>query len=191
MPSPSGARPESLRKVHYSDGHVRRLTAAGVLAALGLVALFVIARFMIRNVTASAAGGVLAAALLTAGISCYIDDRFFRSRIVTSPHGLQYRGIGYNLETTWDNLDRIDRADLFQEHATWRGGAFTGYHLHCDRVVFRRPATIQAHHQGERGHEEKPEIFLNEFADWESGMLGQELRQYAPHLFAQGSPQSS
>jgi hypothetical protein len=114
-----------------------------------------------------------------------------RSRIVTSPRGLEYHTAGFSISSTWDNIERIDQIPMFQDvrhpvHRILRQKARMGFAGHVEALVLRQPVNIETRFW-ERGATGPQQLIILsvEFKRWRESGLAKDLRQYAPHLFAQ------
>lgn len=109
-----------------------------------------------------AAFWIIPLAALAAGI--YIIYMVRRVSLVLSPERIEADMVEYRLVTTWDNIDRI-----------WKVGL-------SDALLLRQPVLPEGRKPwGDKvGH-----IPLTQFGQWwGNGELAQDLRRYAPHLFA-------
>jgi hypothetical protein len=106
------------------------------------------------------------------------------SRVVVSADGIDFRGAGYRIHTTWDNLDGMNYV---------RFGIVEG-----DVLLLREP-TVEVNRwvaylsKEVRWLEQNPEfaplgkvipLFLLH-PKWRTGKLGQEIQRHAPHLFVE------
>jgi hypothetical protein len=94
-------------------------------------------------------------------------------RLVISPNGIEYYQVGYGVRTSWDNVARIGEIPaglimaeglILYEPALFVGKLFSGVKY------------IQT-----RGQVIPLSLFKR---DWVDSELGQQIKRYAPHLFA-------
>ena len=179
-------------RTHYTETRTRDLFVSTIFALLTLIAFVVSIQSRGNSIVSilTCAFGVLP--LVTALI-------FFtgsRSRIVTSPRGLEYHTVGFSISTTWDNIERIDQIPIFQDvrpllERVFSKGERIGYTGHLDGLVLREPVNIQTRFYERTPPGPQKQIILSiEFKRWRESGLAQDLRQYAPHLFVQDSMQS-
>ena len=116
-----------------------------------------------------------------------------RSRIVTSPGGLEYHTVGFSISTTWDNIERIDQIPIFQDvrppvQRILTKKARMGFAGQVEGLVLRQPVTIQTRFWERGATGPQRHIILSvEFKRWRDSGLEKDLRQYAPHLFARAA----
>lgn len=115
------------------------------------------------------------------GLNIYQSRRI---RLVTSSEGIEYYASGYDLRTTWDNIERIgfQKLPLFPKSKRFTIAA------PAEGLILREPAQIHIQKWmrwsiGGNWHEHF--IPLTLFTHWRYGELGNSLRFHAPHLFKQ------
>jgi hypothetical protein len=94
-------------------------------------------------------------------------------RLVISPEGVEYYQVGYSVRTSWDNVARIGEIPAGRIMA--EGLVLYESALFVDRL-FSGVKYIQT-----RGQVIPLSLFKR---DWVDSDLGQEIKKYAPHLFA-------
>ena len=116
-------------------------------------------------------GLVVAVWLLLALQQAAVLYLFSRSRLMTSPAGLEFSAPGYRISTTWDNIETVrvewplslEMLDLRQKPVL--------HHRHPLSWLWLRVL-------------ERKRFPLYLFQRSWQGELGQDFRQYAPHLFS-------
>jgi hypothetical protein len=89
-----------------------------------------------------------------------------KTRVVVSPDGIAFSSPGFDLQSTWDNIERIRELGRY------------------DSLILRKPGGQKRawwsrllNRQAER------EIPLSMFPGWRNTELGQEIKKYTSHLF--------
>lgn len=97
-------------------------------------------------------------------------------KIVTSPEQLEFYSPGVAISTSWDNLERVG---LTKRRFT---------NVPNESLFLRNPPT-QKITPFFKVFQKAPEkqIPLSMFSDWRTSELGEEIKQYAPHLFSDGN----
>lgn len=92
-------------------------------------------------------------------------------RLTITPSGIEYRAVGYTVFTLWDNIERLGlEQTLGGEH---------------EALILREPITPQVKWWKISAKPNMVSVIpLAEFGQWRYKPLGQDLRHYAPHLFA-------
>lgn len=94
-------------------------------------------------------------------------------KLVTSPEGIAYYQVGYSVSTTWDNLARIE--DIPAGRITVEGLILHEPALYVDKWL-----------SGAKYIQSRGQLIPLSFfgRDWLNSELGDDLKRYAPHLFA-------
>ncbi len=95
-----------------------------------------------------------------------------RARLVTSPQRLEFFAPGYNLSTTWDNLEKIGVRQPFSQAVLYLRQEPALRSSSPLRWLWLRPWT------------NRKLLPLHLFHRSWQGELGQDFRRYAPHLFS-------
>jgi hypothetical protein len=99
-------------------------------------------------------------------------------RFVTLPDGIEYYAPYYSIRTTWDNIESIGRT---------LGGMYGYWHFEVEGFLLHQSAL-----QGNKWLNWPTRlVHLDRFVpvspfakQWRDSELGQDVRRYAPHLFA-------
>ena len=156
MKSQGSSHSQSTRKVYYRSGQV---------GSFILFAALVIFAVLFRL-----------PALFVVFVSCLAILMAYSAvqiRLVISPEGIEYYQVGYSVRTTWENVERIGEIPagrimaeglILYEHALFVEHWLTGL-----KYIQTRSQVITL------------SLFRR---DWLNSELGQDIRKYAPHLFA-------
>lgn len=180
---------EGLAKIrtYYTESRARYLSASIAFALLALIA-FVISIQSHSDLIKSILVGALGVLALVVALFPLMGSR---SRIVTSPQGLVYHTVGFSISTTWDNIDHIAQISIFQDvrHPVQRillKEKRMGFAGHLEGLVLCQPVNIETSFWERSAAGPQRHIILSvEFKRWREGGLAKDLKQYAPHLFAQ------
>jgi hypothetical protein len=95
-------------------------------------------------------------------------------RLVVSPEGVEYYQVGYSIKTTWDNVARVGEIPVGR--------------IMAEGLILYQPALFvnswfaSVKYIQTRGKLIPLSLFKH---DWLESELGQSIKKYAPHLFAQ------
>jgi len=156
MKSQNSSKSQADRKVYYRSGQVGSFILFAGLAVLA-VFLQLPPLFIVF---------VSCLALLMAYSAVQI-------RLIISPDGVEYYQVGYSVRTSWDNVARIGEIPAGRIIA--EGLILYEPALFVDKM-FSGVKYIQT-----RGQVIPLSLFIH---DWVDSELGQEIKKYAPHLFA-------
>lgn len=176
-------------KTYYTRSRVRYLSASTAFALLALIAL---AAFIQSpgDWTKSLLAGALGLLAFVIAFFLFIGSR---SRIITSPQGLEYHTAGFSIFTAWDNIERIDQIPTFKDvrpvvRRLFTKNALIGFAGQVEGLVLRQPVAIKTSRWEGKATETHQHIILSEeFKMWRGSGLEQDFRQYAPHLFGQAT----
>ena len=100
------------------------------------------------------------------------------SYLRVSAEGLELRyAAECQVMTSWQNIERLGKSDF-------QGDYFSG-----DALILKQPAVVEPENKLARLIVRKTMevIMIGDFHGWPDGELAQRIRQYAPHIFEQGS----
>ena len=156
MKSQNSSRSQSDRKVYYRPGQIG---TSIFFAALAVFAVF-----------------LQLPPVFIVFISCMTLLMAYSAaqiRLVISPEGVEYYQVGYSVRTTWKNVARIGEIPAGRLMAEGLILYESGLSV---AELFSKVKYIQT-----RGQVIPLSLFKR---DWVESGLGQEIRMYAPHLFA-------
>lgn len=158
----------------YRPSAALRSVALVVMLVLGALAI-AFAYFSTRSLLSTAFCALPIALFFLLAIS-YVSYLARRTSLVLAPDGLEYHTPNLTLRTAWDNVERLVDEPL------------------APRLVLRRPVLPDLHTRTARARvAERPAagrvVPLRLFGYARGSQLAQDLRRYAPHLFA--SPERS
>ena len=196
IPSPSSHK-------YRTSYYTRYLAGAVGLAFLGLCFLLLTGFSLAtkpqgltdwRIMLATGLIGILC--LVTAVLGPYGESK---TSLITSPEGIEYRGMGFRVFTDWENVERVDiiplsrystepkhteTVKLIEEKAPWLKKLeqqFPENHQEC--LVLRKSVRYEKNRFARRMiRNETQFIPMNEFPWWRNGALGQDILKYSPHL---------
>jgi hypothetical protein len=144
------------RKVYYRNGQVGSIILFAVLAVLAIF-LQLPSLFIVF---------VSCLALLMAYSAVQI-------RLVISADGIEYYQVGYSVRTSWENVARI-------------GEIPAGRIMAEGLILYESALTVDKLFSGVKYIQTRGQVIpLSLFKrDWLNSKLGQDIRKYAPHLFA-------
>lgn len=97
--------------------------------------------------------------------NCYACFQVIR----TNPNGIYFRAFGYNVDAEWKDIKRIERRGVFE----------------C-LIINKRKRTVNIWFPGIFLGESEVIIPVSQFdKKWRDSELGQQIKQYVPHLFQQ------
>lgn len=146
----------STRKVYYRSSQFSSFVLAGVLVLIMVL-------FQMPPLPAT----------LVFCLAALMAYSAFQIRLVISPEGIEYHQVGYNVRTTWNNLARIEKI---------RAGR-----IMVDGLTLYEPALyVDKWLSGIKYIQTRGQVIpLSLFKhDWLDSELGQDIKKYAPHLFA-------
>lgn len=115
---------------------------------------------------------VILTSIFLIGSSLFVVYGIRRTHLTLSESGIEYRTLGYRANVAWREVDRIGLVKTDR-------GVYEG-------LILRKPGVVRqgwaANFFSMSSHLEA--IPLTSFESrWKQGRLGQDLKQYAPHLF--------
>lgn len=119
----------------------------------------------------------LAMSLLTTSLGVFLLATAVRARIITSPAGIEHRQVLYTIHAPWIGVLRIGDIPIGRHGRTVEG------------LILVEPASPSSKPiRWWQGYwQMRNKIPLEDFdRNWREGPLGDDLRRYAPHLFAEG-----
>lgn len=100
----------------------------------------------------------------------FIIIHAFRSKLITSPEGVEYQSTFYSVVSSWDNIERIDTARRNRDAFYLKEGGYRG-------PIWLRPLIL--------GSKRDRVITISlHLPNWWAGPLFQDIQRYAPHLLA-------
>ena len=110
-------------------------------------------------------------ALFLIGCALIIADSL-EQRIVVSENGVEYYGVGFAIEANWKNVKKVGY--------DWISGD-EGLYIDKSLIVTK---TRYFNFKPYKGFRDTFVVPISRFAEnWRDSELGQQIKQYAPHLF--------
>ncbi len=156
MKPENSSNSRSNRKVYYRPNQVSSFIIAAVLTIFA---------FLLQVPPLSA--------VIVSCIAILMAYSAIQIRLVTSPEGIEYYQVGYSVRTTWDNLAQI--------------GAIPAGRIMVEGLILREPALfVDKWLAGVKYIQTRGQLIpLSLFKrNWLDSELGEDIRKYAPHLFA-------
>ena len=156
MKSENSFNSQSNRKVYYRSGQTGSFVLFAVLAVFAVLLKLPLPFVVIVSFFA----------ILMAYSAIQI-------RLVISPEGIEYYQVGYSVKTTWSNVARV--------------GEIPAGRIMAEGLILHEPALfVDNWLSGVKYIQTRGKLIpLSLFKrDWLDSNLGQDIRKYAPHLFA-------
>jgi len=167
MKTKQRARPSNERKVYRPSAGLRVVTT---IVALLLLAGAVWFAFISTRSWVSTTFCALPIGLFFVLVLTYLSYTARRTSLVLTPHGIEYHNPNLALRTSWSNVERIVEDAL------------------APRLLLREPVLVErsagAGRRGPTGQAVGQVIPLRLFGYSRQSALGQDLRRFAPFLFA-------
>ena len=172
MQTPTTSQPSAFQKVYYLRQRKTRLFYAGFLGLAALLLGFLVALRIGRNTEDQCLRIFICFGIFGWALVSYSWAR--HTRLVVSPDGIEYYTPYQSIRTAWDDIESVGRVPMF---------SFYGEGLFLRRPALRGKKWLN---WDVRLMQLDRFVPLSPFLkQWRDSELGQDVRRYAPSLFAQ------